>query len=72
MSETVIRGFVRSAELSNNDHGFAAHLRSRNAIDNRHETSGSVEWYTPTGRIVAVAIYDNTACTYNVWLPVLP
>lgn len=61
-------GFTEMPVLSNHDHLFAAFLRKHKAIDNYHRTGNGNTWYAPDGQPVALAIYDNAACTYKVYV----
>ena len=64
------KGFTK-VEMT--DHQFAAFLRKLGAIDNYTvDPAGFNTWCDNEGCIVAVATYDNAACTRNTYIPDLP
>lgn len=51
------------------DHEFAAFLRAANAdMDNPQHEGNRVIWSDVHGNIVAFAIYDNIACTREIYV----
>ena len=58
---------MKLVEMS--DHEFGAWLRKNQAIDNFHHSGTSVIWFNPQKVIVALALFDNEACTRKIFLP---
>lgn len=67
--EEMMRDFT---EVTLSDHEFAAWLSRMNALDWFEHVGKSCQWRNPRGRIVAIAIYDNTTCTRKTFIPTGP
>lgn len=50
------------------DQQFAKWLRKRKALDNYHHVGHGVMWANPSGDTVALAIFDNRACTRKIFI----
>lgn len=51
------------------DHEFAKWLRDHDAVNNYRRSGKSVSWRRKEDdKVVAVAIYDNSACQRSIWL----
>jgi len=60
----------RKVEMT--DHEFAAYLRKLKAVDKYLSRGNIVEWSTPGGVCVAVAVFDNANCERDIYLPPEP
>ena len=64
---STMHGFRRQSEQPS-DFVFSRWLRAHKAISNYRHQGNSVTWTGPDGRVVAVAFYNNTDCTFVVWV----
>lgn len=51
------------------DRTLARYLRRHKAIDTWESIGNSNQWRDPSGKVVAVCVYDNAACSYRCFIP---
>ena len=61
-------GFKRARELDNRDHPFAKWLRDHSWSEEWKRFGRSNHFFNTRGEAIAVATYDNSACTTKVWV----
>lgn len=57
---------TRCQELDNKDHDFAKYLRKNGWIET-DKIKNCNRFYAKNSVLIAMVIYDNTACTYEVF-----
>ena len=60
-----LHGFTKSVMT---DHEFAAWLRKHNAVDTYEHYLNSARWFDGNRKIIAVALYDNSATKRTIYL----
>lgn len=60
------RQLVRKPELDNSDFGFACYLGRHNWDQKTTKIAESMWFYNKDGKLIALAFYNNQACTYKV------
>ena len=60
------RHLVRKPELDNDDFNFACYLGRHNWDQKATKIAESMSFYNKDGKLIAVAFYNNQACTYKV------
>lgn len=60
--------YDRREDLDNHDHRFADFLKKENWRGDTVTTRDMVKFLTPDGEPIAIGVYDNTKCKYEVYV----